>query len=218
MLNRFFRGLAKRVIGPPVRMVVAAGISPNAVTLTGFGVTLAACWLIAGGRLFAGGLVLGAAGIFDMVDGAVAKVGGKASTAGAFLDSTVDRLSDSSLFLAIFWHYRQTDFARPAEVASGAIGTPIWGTEAQLGMASALGALVLGFLVSYIKARAEGLGMECKVGLAERPERVVLPVLGLLLDRLVPALGLLVLLSMITAVQRFVHVWRRAGSVGADAA
>lgn len=223
MLNKFFRGLAGRIILPLARGLVAAGVSPNALTLAGFLVIAWSCWLIAQGRLFAGGVVLVLGGVFDMIDGAVAKVGGKSTRAGAFLDSTTDRVSDALLFLAIFWQYLSrggvwsvtegTGRAQDVELPPG-----LYGAEAQTGAVLVLTALILGFVVSYIKARAEGLGLECNVGVAERPERIVLPALGLLFDQLIPALGLLVLLSGITAVQRFTHVWRQARQSSPDPA
>lgn len=215
MLNKFFRGIARSVIVPVSRTLVAAGVSPNFLTVLGLLVTLAACYLIAGGRLIQGGVVLAIGGLFDMIDGAVAKEGGMASTRGAFLDSTVDRISDAFLFLAIFWQYRDRSAVPSVGVGAGdrpaGIFPPGSGElEVVWGALLALAALFLGFLVSYIKARAEGLGLRCDVGLAERPERIALPVAGLLFDQLVPALSVLVVLSAITAIQRFVYVWRQA--------
>lgn len=215
MLNKFFRGMAATLITPPSRALVSAGVSPNALTLLGFAVVAAGCWLVADGRLFTGGVVLVVGAVFDMLDGAVAKASGKVSRGGAFLDSTIDRLADALLFLAIFWQGLNRERVWSVQVGSEGPPTdvmlpPLWQLEHQAAALLALAALVLGFLVSYIKARAEGLGFDCSVGVAERPERVVIPLFGLLFDQLVPALALLVLLSAITAVQRFVHVWRQA--------
>lgn len=222
MLNRFFRRFAKRVAFPLARALVAAGVSANALTISGFLIVVAACWLIANGRLFAGGLVLVLGALFDVLDGTVAKLGNMTSKAGAFLDSTVDRLSDALLFFAIFWQY----LGRGVVWSAGTAGrdlpqntslTFMFSSEVRAGALLALAALVLGLFVSYIKARAEGLGMDCSVGLAERPERVALPAFGLLFGPLLPALGVLVALSAFTAIQRFVYVWRQAGSPEAGA-
>lgn len=189
MLNKLFGGLARRLMGPLSRALVRAGLTANAVTVAGFAVTLAAGALIAGGRLVAGGVVLLLGAGFDMLDGAVARASGGGSTRGAFLDSTLDRLSDAAVFLGATWWF----------VAEG--DDP--------GIALALSAMVLGFMVSYVRARAEGLGFACRVGVAERPERVVLLAAGLLFDLLVPALGVLAAVSALTLVQRCVHVWKQ---------
>ncbi|MGI8425084.1 MAG: CDP-alcohol phosphatidyltransferase family protein [Actinomycetota bacterium] len=209
MLNKFLRGVVTRIINRPARALISMGVSPNALTVTGFFLLVGACGLIATGRLVEGGWALLVAGAFDLFDGAVAKLGGKASKRGAFLDSTLDRLSDAMLFGAIIWQFLKMPPSLPPD--SVLYQFPEFANGAQTGGAAlAFGALVLGFLVSYIKARAEGLGMDCNVGVAERAERIVLPALGLVFDQLIPALVILVALSAVTAVQRFVHVWKQA--------
>lgn len=190
MLNRLFGAVTQRLIVPLGSGLVRLGLSANMVSALGFLITIAASVVIAGGRLFAGGLVLLFGAGFDMLDGAVARAAGGGSKRGAFLDSTLDRLSDAAIFLAAAWWF--------------------FAVDDRLGMSLALGSMVLGFMVSYVRARAEGLGFTCRVGVAERPERVVIVSAGLLFDLLVPALGLLVLASGVTLGQRCVHVWKQA--------
>jgi len=209
MLNKFLRKAVTRIISRPARGLVAAGVSPNAVTLAGFLLIVGACLLIATGRLFVGGWALLVAGAFDLFDGAVAKLSGKASKRGAFLDSTLDRVSDAMLFGAIIWQFLRVPASLGPSVTLYYLPELSRGVRLA-GAALAFCALVLGFLVSYIKARAEGLGMDCNIGVAERAERIVLPAVGLIFNLIIPALVLLVTLSAVTAVQRFVHVWKKA--------
>ncbi|MEX2587421.1 MAG: CDP-alcohol phosphatidyltransferase family protein [Actinomycetota bacterium] len=190
MLNKLFGAVAHRLIVPLVSGLVRLGLSANLVTVVGFLITVAAAAVVAGGRLFAGGLVLLIGAGFDMLDGAVARASGGGSDRGAFLDSTLDRLSDAAVFLGAAWW--------------------LAGAENRLGVSLALGAMVLALMVSYVRARAEGLGFTCRVGLAERPERVVIMAVGLLFDQLVPALALLAAASALTVAQRFLHVWKQA--------
>lgn len=190
MLNRLFGAVAQRFIVPLGSSLVRLGLSANMVTVIGFLITAVASVVIAGGRLLAGGLVLLLGAGFDMLDGAVARASGGGSKRGAFLDSTLDRLSDAAIFLGIAWWLAAADD--------------------RLGVSLALGAMVLGLMVSYVRARAEGLGFDCRVGIAERPERVVIVSVGLLFNQLVPALALLTFASALTLAQRCAHVWKQA--------
>lgn len=164
------------------------GISPNVVTVLGTLVIAAGCFLIIQGERVIGSFVLIGGSLFDLVDGAIAKATKVQTKMGAFLDSTTDRLSDGLLFAAIVWIQ----------------------IDSPLGLGLALAAMVLGFMVSYIRARAESLGFSCEVGIAERAERVTLIVAGLILNILIPMLAVLVGLLVITVVQRFVHVYLQA--------
>jgi phosphatidylglycerophosphate synthase len=129
-------------------------------------------------------------GLFDTLDGAVAKSMGTKSLAGAFLDSTLDRVSDGMLFAALAW-YEAVDGTR-------------------IGLALALATGLLAFLTSYIRAKAESLDLTCDVGLVERWLRLALVGVGLAFHVLLPALGLLLVLSFVTVWQRLVHVFRKA--------
>lgn len=192
MLDKLFRAAVQQIVLPIGRALGRIGLTPNIVTMTGFAIVLAAAAILVKGSPFAAGWTLAAGAIFDMLDGAVAKATGKVTTEGAFLDSTVDRLSDGAILGAVAWRYA---------VSSD-----------RAGLALALVSLVIGFSVSYVKAKAEGLGFTCKVGIAERPERVALIAIGLVFSVLKPALAILAILSIITFAQRFLHVWKQARS------
>lgn len=196
MLDHMIRGIWDTYMRPVGRGIAKTGITPNAVTVAGVVVQAAAAVTILQGRLLVAGLVSIVAGLFDALDGAIAKGSGKASKFGALLDSTTDRLADSLYFLPLAWLYGVSP-----DVAS---------RDDHLIAALALVALVLGFLVSYVKARAEGLGFECKVGIAERLERLAIMIIGLLFDIVLAALILLSVLSAITFIQRLVHVRKQA--------
>lgn len=210
MLERIFGAAFKRVMVPIGKALSRAGLSANAVTVLGFLVTLASACVIAVGHRITAGLVLVAGALFDALDGVVARATGTSSKRGAFLDSTLDRLSDAAIFTGLIWRFTLGPDASVWAFTSGVeLGGEALRTS-QPGASLALGAMVLGFMVSYVRARAEGLGFECKVGIAERPERVVIVAAGLVFNLLVPALALLALASAVTLVQRFVHVWQQA--------
>jgi CDP-diacylglycerol--glycerol-3-phosphate 3-phosphatidyltransferase len=159
----------------------------------GFIITAGAAALIVTGHMLAAGIVALLAGFFDTLDGALARLTGRVTRFGAVLDSTLDRLSEAVLLLALL-----AVFAR----------------EQQADWSLLTGIALLGSLmVSYIRARIEGLGVACKAGLFTRPERVIILALGLLLNRfnyaLVAAVGLLALLSFITVIERLVYAWRQ---------
>ncbi|GLZ75456.1 CDP-diacylglycerol--glycerol-3-phosphate 3-phosphatidyltransferase [Actinorhabdospora filicis] len=189
----FGRAQLARFLDPLGRYLVRAGVSPNAVTLLGtLGVIAGCVFLVARGYLLSGLAVVTVSACTDMVDGAMARVKGVTNRFGAFLDSTMDRVADGAIFGALAYWAATTGQPRAA--------------------AAALLCLVLAQVVSYAKARAEGLGADCSVGLAERPERLVLIGIGTLLGGLeVPyaleaVLWLLAVLSAITVVQRVLHV------------
>jgi len=165
-------------------------LHPNTLTIAGFGLTIAASYLLAC-HLFWGGIMVLVGGAFDLLDGVVARVNKKETRFGAFLDSVLDRYSDALVLLAIAWN-----LGRRGEVP---------------GVALCLVALVGAFLVSYTRARSEGLGIACRHGLMERPERLVLVSLGAVSGLVVPVLWVLAVSTHFTAVQRIFHVWRAAG-------
>jgi CDP-diacylglycerol--glycerol-3-phosphate 3-phosphatidyltransferase len=156
--------------------------------------------VIAQGYLFLGGLLVLFAGVFDMFDGAMARVRNAATTFGAFLDSTLDRYSESIILFGLLWYTLQHpglhDLLWPAPYE-------------QTWMISLIFVSVVGSLmVSYTKARAEGLGIECKSGLLARPERVIILAIGLLSNTSIWALAILAVFSNITALERMISVWR----------
>lgn len=175
-------------------------ITPNAVTLTGLAVTVGAAVLIGLGLLLEGGLVLLLAGLFDILDGAVARVAEKMRPYGAFLDSTADRYAEVITYAALLYHYvAQRGSALPAMLV--------------------IVALAGSLLVSYTKARALSLGFRGDGGLLARPERVVITAVGLVFSPLlIWALWVLAVLTNVTALQRIAGVWRQAREASLRAA
>ncbi|MGH2700072.1 MAG: CDP-alcohol phosphatidyltransferase family protein [Actinomycetota bacterium] len=199
MLNAKIRGIWDKGMRPVGGFVGRSGITPNQITILGVAVQGAVSYLIVSDRLAEAGFVLIAAALLDTVDGAVAKARGLTTTFGAFLDSTMDRLSDALVFLPIAWLY----LADPTPERA----------DQQWVAALSLVTLVLSFLVSYAKARAEGLGFECNVGLIERAERLIIMIVVLVFSALLPlGLAVLALASLLTLVQRIVHVRKQASA------
>ncbi|CAN5851667.1 hypothetical protein BH23ACT12_BH23ACT12_06120 [soil metagenome] len=208
MLKRLFGAALQRVVLPVGGAIGRAGITPNMITVLGFFVTIAAAVAVARGHFLLGGLILIVGSVSDMLDGAVARATGKMSSGGAFLDSVLDRLSDAVVFVALIWFYTHGFVRVPAPpVESGGFEE---GFTYHLGLQLSLAGLVLSLMVSYVRARAEGLGYACDVGIAERPERIFILCTGLILNLMIPALVILVAATAVTVVWRFVHVWRQA--------
>jgi CDP-diacylglycerol--glycerol-3-phosphate 3-phosphatidyltransferase len=201
MLNRFARALFTRILTPVARALVALGISPDVVTLVGtLGVVVGALAFYPRGEFFWGTLVITVFVFSDTLDGIMARLTNRASAWGAFLDSTLDRVGDAAVFGGLVLYF-----------AGGGKDAVMAGL--------ALACLVLGQVVSYARARAEGLGMTADVGIAERADRLVtvlvttglvgLPGLHLPLVVLEVVLALLAVASLITVVQRMLTVRRQ---------
>ena len=184
-----------------IRPMAQFGITPNMLTGIGLLLSVVTEIVIAQGFLFIGGLLVLLTGVFDMFDGAMARVQHTATTFGAFFDSTLDRYSESIILFGLLWYTLQ----RPANFRD-----PFWFLpHEQNWMISFIYIAIIGSLmVSYTKARAEGLGIECKIGLLVRPERVVLLAIGLLFGASIWILVALAVFSNVTAVERIVAVWR----------
>ncbi len=178
-----------------VDALAATGIHPNLLTFIGLLVNIWACVFFAKGRFFAAGLVMILAGVFDMVDGRVARAQGRVTRFGGFFDSVIDRNSDLILYLGLLIYYARVD----RQFYAVLVGVAMAGSV----------------MVSYTRARAESLIPECKAGFWERPERIVLMILGALGDRMAPALWLLAVGPNITVIQRIRYTWRQmaAGNV-----
>jgi CDP-diacylglycerol--glycerol-3-phosphate 3-phosphatidyltransferase len=189
------------VFAPLVRWLVKHGVTANTVTVIGtVGAMAGALGFFTRGDFFVGTLIIWGFTMLDSVDGAVARARGGATVFGAVLDSSLDRVVDAAVFGALLWWFAGDGDSRPLQLAC-------------------LLCLVLGSIVSYVKARAEGAGLTCNVGLVERPQRLTAALAGTGLDGLgVPyvqaiALWALVVLSAITAGQRLVEVHRQARAV-----
>jgi CDP-diacylglycerol--glycerol-3-phosphate 3-phosphatidyltransferase len=198
MLGVSARPIVAKVIDPLVSTLARRGVTPDAVTILGtVGAVLGSVGLLATGHLFWGTVVVTVAVLLDLLDGALARARGGGSVFGAVLDSAGDRVSDAAVFGALIWWY------------SGAGAN-------RLLLLLALLCLVLGVVTSYVKARAEGVGLSCDVGIVERVERLLLVLVGTGLSGLgVPYalhVGLWVLLagSAITVGQRVAEVRRQA--------
>lgn len=183
---------------PVVRLLDKTSISPNTITWFGFLLAIGAAGLIVTGHLFAAGFMVLIAGFLDILDGALARYHSQVTRFGAVLDSILDRLSEAGLLLAILVFFILTQQPSFFIVIDRA-----WLTL--LVCLALLGSL----LVSYIRARAEALGMECQVGIFTRAERVIVLALGLLLNQIVIALAIIVVLSFFTAGQRLIFVWQQ---------
>ena len=186
---------------PGARGLQALGLTPNAVTFLGFATSVGAAALVGAGFLWLGGLVFLAGGIFDLMDGALARLTARVTRFGALLDSTLDRLGEAALFL----------------------GMAVYGVRADLSEGRLLFfivvlilALVASQTVSYLRARGESLGIDTRTGLMTRPERVAILSLGLILGQrpLEVVLVLIAAASLLTGFQRGLHVWRALGEGG----
>jgi CDP-diacylglycerol--glycerol-3-phosphate 3-phosphatidyltransferase len=203
---------------PLARWLAKRGVRPDHLTYLGLALSLLAAMLLGRGDFLGAALVIGLAGLCDILDGDVARETGSVSPFGAFLDSTLDRIGEGALYagLANYYYTRAQGAAlwlRDEFRAEATWSDPDGHTMAVLALAT----LVLSFLVSYTRARAEGLGLECKVGIMERPERMLTLGVGALLgQRFLPGiLGILFLLTLVTVLQRVYHVHRLTHSKSA---
>jgi CDP-diacylglycerol--glycerol-3-phosphate 3-phosphatidyltransferase len=190
LLSSKARRAVSHVVDPVGQSLARAGVTANTLTVLGLVGSVAAGVLVGSGHTAIGGAVTLLAGLPDMLDGAVAKASGSAGARGAFLDSVVDRLSDAAVLLGVVWLGAATDQPRIA-VLAGLV-------------------MALSLIVSYVKARAQSLGFSCEVGIAERPERILVLGAALLFGLLEIGLWLLVAATAVTVVQRVVTVWRQA--------
>ena len=180
--------LASYVERPTARLLERVGLSPNKVTVIGLLLSGATAYLLGIGQFFVGGILLILASALDMADGALARLQGRATAAGALLDSTADRVSEAAVFLGLLVFYVSP--------------------TSKLEVLLIYLALVGSFMVSYLRARGEALGVDCKIGVMTRPERVLVLAAGLLINQLAVALGVIAALSFLTALHRFWHIHR----------
>ena len=191
MFDGKFRTPIDRAVKPIGSWLRRTGLSPDHLTVVGLVIGIGAAIAIGAGYLLLGLLLVILAALPDLLDGALAKASGAASQRGAFFDSTVDRITDALLMGGIAWYLASEESAHMAILpfAVSAVSS----------------------VISYQRAKAESLGLDAKGGLMERAERIVLICVGLAFSfLLVPILWLMLLLTSITAIQRFVKVWRQA--------
>jgi len=196
MLDGRWRAKVERRLDPIGRGLHRSGISADGLTIVGLVVAVGTAVLIANGNLLLGAFGLVLTGLPDVLDGSVARYSGKAGPRGAFFDSVVDRVSDAVLLTGVAWHLTSTSAEAPV---------------------LALAVLAASMLVSYERAKAESLGFSARGGFMERAERMVLLGIGLAFDVLIPVLWVMLALTILTAVHRFVMVWRQASAAAAAA-
>ena len=169
--------------------LIESRLTPNAISLTGFALCVVAAVLIWQDEWLLGGIAFVVGSVCDALDGRYARASGKGTPFGAFLDSTLDRLEEGVVLMAV-----ASNFAAAGD---------------ELAVAAVVGAAVASLMVSYTRARAEALGVECKVGIADRAVRVVILSAGLILadlDLIEPAIYILAGLALVTVIQRIWHV------------
>ena len=189
------RSLLNPIVDGIARVFVKLGFSPSGLTVIGVLVACVAAALIARGMLAAGGVVVLVAGVFDLFDGAVARMTNRATKFGALFDSVMDRVSEAVVLLGLLWFYLEDG--------------------EQLGAVLVYVSIVGSTMVSYVRARAEGLGIECKGGLMQRPERVASLGIGIIVGQwwepaVLIVLGVIAVLTVVTTVQRVVETARGA--------
>lgn len=178
---------------PIVNLLSRIGVTPNQLTVLGLLVSIGAAFLATQGHFLEAGITLAMAGILDLLDGGLARATGKSSSQGALLDSLADRISEIALLLGILIYYvcRGSDF---------------WWQPVLVYLA-----LANGFLVSYLRARSESLGIASKVGVMTRSERVLVLIIGLLLGWIEVALAVITIMSIATWMHRFINAWNSLG-------
>ena len=188
-----FRKGVDKVLDPIGVFLSRIGVTANALTATGIVIAGIGSVFIGQGRLFLGFIFLILTGLPDALDGAVAKASGTSSVRGAFLDSVSDRVTDILLFCGIAWYLASNEPGRIMMLPVAVMGAAM--------------------LISYQRAKAESLGFDAKGGIMERAERFIVLALGLLISNiLIPVLWVMLILTLITAIQRFIKVWNQATS------
>ena len=188
-LSRVRKSLSGYFTDPVVKVLARTPITPNTISWLSFLLAAGAAALIATSNLLAAGFIVLVAGFLDMLDGSLARRTNRVTSFGAVLDSTLDRLAEGVMLLGILFLY--------AEEGSTS-GILLVGVV-----------LLTSLLVSYIRARAEAVGIDCLVGLFTRPERIIVMALGLFINRLDIALAIIAALSLFTIGQRLFYVWRQ---------
>ena len=179
-----------KVIRLIVRGLALSRIHPNVLTFLGLVINIVGAFMLAKGQFFSAGLVIIGAGLFDMVDGRVARETNRVTRFGGFFDSVMDRYSDLALLIGLLVWY-------------GAVNRPFYVVLTALVMAASV-------MISYTRARAENSIPTCKVGFMERPERVVLLIIGALFDRMAPVLWLIAVLGNLTVAHRMIFTYQEA--------
>jgi CDP-diacylglycerol--glycerol-3-phosphate 3-phosphatidyltransferase len=199
MFDGRFRAPVERAVKPIGDGLRRTGLTPDHLTILGLLIGVAAAVAVGSGRLRLGLLLVILAALPDLLDGALAKASGSSSQRGAYFDSVIDRVTDALMFGGLCWYLAVGDDPRLAVLPFAVMG--------------------VSSTISYQRAKAESLGLDAKGGLMERAERVILLCVGLLFESLlVPILWIMLVLVTITAVQRFIKVWKQAAVAPVTAA
>lgn len=183
-----------RILNGLVRALVFTRIHPNVFTCVGLGINAVGAWMLSRGEFFQAGLVVLLAAVFDLVDGPIARSSGRVTRFGGFLDSVIDRYSDLILLVGMLVYYASVN----------RFGYIVLTSVAMTGSV----------MVSYVRARSENEIPQCKVGFLERPERIVLLIIGTLFNRMTAVLWVIAVLSNLTVVHRIVHTWKETTRIG----
>jgi CDP-diacylglycerol--glycerol-3-phosphate 3-phosphatidyltransferase len=210
LFNESTRRVFRELISPVINLLVRKGVSPNAVTTVGLLFSMAAGVVYSTGNIYLGGWLVGFSGTCDIIDGQLARKTGRTTAFGAFYDSCTDRFSDGFILMGLAWFFA----GGPPLFWSPVVDHP--GRYSPVTVIMILLALTGAYATSYVKARAEAVGIECRVGRMQRAERFVfllvasaagaLPGIGILLMKL--ALAFFAVLNNFTAVQRMIHTGR----------
>jgi len=209
MLSKL-KGWFTHLTNPVANVLISLGVTANTVTILGFVINVVAGVLFAYERLILAGILIVVGGSFDMIDGAVARMRKVRNSSGALLDSVVDRYSEGAIFMGIAVYFYKSG-----------------GLYGILGILLTFATMIGSFLVSYARARSEGLAVECNVGLMQRTERLVLLAIsvianGILKDLvannliLIMVLGILTIFTHITAVHRLIYSFRRLRNLSGE--
>ncbi len=194
MFDGNWRTTVNKALDPLGASLRRAGVTADALTVAGMLIAATAAVVIGNGYLTLGFVLLVLSGIPDALDGAVAKASGTSSVRGAFFDSVSDRVTDALLFGGVAWYLASNEPGRIMMLPVAVMGAAM--------------------LISYQRAKAESLGFDAKGGIMERAERFIVLAVGLLFGQiLIPVLWIMLVLTLVTAMQRFVKVWRQASAV-----
>ena len=192
MVTNWARKWSATLIQPIALFLARLGLTPNTITVLGFLMTAAVAVVLATGRTQLAGVLLIGTLAFDAVDGTLARLMGTTSRFGAFLDSTLDRWAEVVLYGALVWLFLQNGQDNGVLLATAAMATSL--------------------MVSYTRARAEGVGLQCKEGLLTRFERMVILIAGLIFNQVIWALAIIAILAGFTALQRIWVTWQAAST------
>ncbi|MBI5281685.1 MAG: CDP-alcohol phosphatidyltransferase family protein [Candidatus Solibacter usitatus] len=185
--TRLIGDVAGKILYWIVRGLSLSRIHPNVLTFIGLLINICAAVLLASGKFFYAGLVIIGAGLFDIVDGRVARETQRVTRFGAFFDSVIDRYSDLALLMGLLVYYANIN-RNFYVVLTGVVMT-------------------VSIMISYTRSRSENVIPQCKVGFLERPERVVLLIIGALFDRMAAVLWVITVIGNITVIHRMMHTW-----------